>query len=87
MDTVLTMHFSKLVIDHRAKFSGCDPILKCTLWKCKYRTRLRYLNKQWKLSKFNFVLPQVSGLTINLSKIKSKNILNVNVLSFTDLRN
>lgn len=72
MDSVLTMNFSKLVIAHRAKFSGCDLILKWTLWKFRYSTRLRYLNKQWKLSKFNFVLPQVFGLTINLSIIIQK---------------
>lgn len=71
MDSVLALHFSKLIAPW-AKFSGCDLILRWTLWKFRYSTRLRYLNKQWKLSKFSFILPQVSGLTINLSIISQK---------------
>ncbi len=67
MDTVLTMHFSKLVIDHREN-SVAWPDTEVYFMEINIVARLRYLNKQWKLSKFNFVLPQVSGLTINLSK-------------------
>lgn len=71
MDSTLMIHPSKLIA-HGAKFGGCELIQRCTLWKFRYSTRLRYLNKQWKLSKFSFILHQVSGLTINLSIISQK---------------